>query len=125
MSRTAEQERRRDAEPQRERSGDGSERPLRAGEWRALAVLGVPTFALALAITVVTTYLPVIASGFAASTIVIGVLIGGEGLLALGLPVAVGAWSDRLRTRIGGGPPVLLGAAPAPPPPPPLPRFVP
>jgi Na+/melibiose symporter-like transporter len=42
---------------------------------------------------------------------VIGVLIGGEGLLALGLPVLVGAWSDRLRTRIGGRLPFVLVAA--------------
>jgi Na+/melibiose symporter-like transporter len=42
---------------------------------------------------------------------VISVLIGGEGLLALGLPVLVGAWSDRLRTRIGGRLPFVLGAA--------------
>jgi Na+/melibiose symporter-like transporter len=90
----------------------GTDRPLRRGEWRALAILGLPTFALALAITTVTTYLPVIAEGFAAGTVVIGVLIGGEGLLALGLPVVVGAWSDRLRTRIGGRLPFVLGATP-------------
>src|SRR4051794_41804643 len=95
-----------------ERAREGDERPLRAGEWRTLAVLGLPTFALALAITTVTTYLPVVASGFAASTVVIGLLIGGEGLMALGLPVAVGAWSDRLHTRIGGGLAVVLGAQP-------------
>src|SRR5919198_447238 len=100
------------------------ERPLRRGEWKALAVLGLPTFALALAITTVTTYLPVIASGFAASTVVIGLLIGGEGLLALGLPVAVGAWSDRLRTRIGGRPPLLLAPPPPPLPAPPPLRFL-
>jgi MFS family permease len=94
-------------------STDGAtDRPLRSGEWRALAILGLPTFALALAITTVTTYLPVIAEGFAAGTVVIGVLIGGEGLLALGIPVAVGAWSDRLRTRIGGRLPFVLGATP-------------
>jgi MFS family permease len=95
-----------------ERARDGDERPLRAGEWRTLAVLGLPTFALALAITTVTTYLPVVASGFAASTVVIGLLIGGEGVMALGLPVAVGAWSDRLSTRIGGRLPFVLGAMP-------------
>src|SRR3954453_12443186 len=93
-----------------ERARAGDERPLRAGEWRTLAVLGLPTFALALAITTVTTYLPVVASGFAASTVVIGLLIGGEGLMALGLPVAVGAWSDRLSTPIGGRLPFVLGA---------------
>lgn len=59
-----------------------------------LAILGLPTFALALAIITVTTYLPVIASGFAASTVVIGVLIGGEVRLqggAIGDRVAQGA----------------------------------
>jgi hypothetical protein len=69
-----------------------ADRALKPKEWRALAILGLPTFALALAITTVTTYLPVIAAGFAASTVVIGVLIGGEGLLALGLPVVVAAF---------------------------------
>jgi hypothetical protein len=72
----------------------------------------LPTFALALAITTVTTYLPVVGSSFAASTVVIGVLIGGDGLLTLGLPVVVGTWSDRLRTRIGGRLPFVLGATP-------------
>jgi MFS family permease len=97
----------------RQREGDEhADRPLRAGEWRALAILGLPTFALALAITTVTTYLPVVASSFAASTVIIGVLIGGEGLLALGLPIVVGAWSDRLRTRVGGRLPFVIGATP-------------
>ena len=96
-----------------DRPTEQHERPLTGTEWRALAILGLPTFALALAITTVTTYLPVIASGFAASTVVIGVLIGGEGLIALVLPVAAGSWSDRLRTRIGGRLPFVLGATPA------------
>src|SRR3954465_12650331 len=95
-----------------ERAREGDERPLRAGEWRTLALLGLPTFALALAITTVTTYLPVVASSFAPSTVVIGVLIGGGGFLPLGLPIVLGAWSDRLRTSIGGRLPFLLGATP-------------
>jgi MFS family permease len=90
-----------------------AQRSLRRGEWIALAILGVPTFALALAITTVSTYLPVVASSFAPSTVVIGALIGGEGLMALALPVLVGSWSDRLQTRIGGRLPFVLGAAPA------------
>jgi MFS family permease len=102
----------RQSEQAAEASDRGGERPLERGEWRTLAVLGVPTFALALAITTVTTYLPVVAESFAASTVVIGVLIGGEGLLALGLPVIVGAWSDRLRTRLGGRLPFVLVATP-------------
>jgi MFS family permease len=98
------------------RGGDdtgGDERALRRGEWRTLALLGVPTLALALAITTVTTYLPLLASSFAPSTVVTGLLIGAEGLVALVVPIAAGAWSDQLRTRIGGRLPFVLGAAPA------------
>jgi MFS family permease len=98
--------------PERGHDEAHGDRPLEPGEWRALAILGLPTFALALAITTVTTYLPVIAADFATSTIVIGVLIGGEGLIALVLPVIAGAWSDRLDTRIGGRLPFVLAATP-------------
>jgi MFS family permease len=91
---------------------DAGERPLRRGEWRTLGLLGIPTLALTLAITTVTTYLPVLASSFAPSTVVTGLLIGAEGLIALVLPLAAGAWSDQLRTPIGGRLPFVLGAAP-------------
>jgi MFS family permease len=53
-----------------------------------------------------------VASSFAPSTVVIGALIGGEGLIALALPVLVGSWSDRLVTPIGGRLPFVLGATP-------------
>ena len=43
------------------------ERTLERSEWRILVILGVPTFALALAITTVSTYLPVIAADLSAS----------------------------------------------------------
>jgi MFS family permease len=89
------------------------ERVLRRSELRTLAILGVPTFALALAITVVSTYLPVLAKSFDASAVVVGLLIGGEGLMALWLPLYVGSWSDRLRTPIGSRLPFILGATPA------------
>src|ERR687885_1864125 len=88
------------------------ERDLKAGEKRAVALLGVPTMALALSATLVTTYLPVVAKGFGGSTAVIGVVIGIEGLLALWLPLVIGSWSDRLRTRLGGRLPFLLGGSP-------------
>jgi MFS family permease len=88
------------------------ERDLEAGERRAVALLGLPTLALALAATIVTTYLPVVAKGFGGSTAVIGVVIGIEGLLALWLPLVAGSQSDRLRTRLGGRLPFLLGASP-------------
>src|ERR687885_508891 len=88
------------------------ERDLKAGEKRAVALLGVPTMALSLSATIVTTYLPVVAKEFVGSTAVIGVVIGIEGLLALWLPLVVGTWSDRLRTPLGGRLPFLLAAAP-------------
>jgi MFS family permease len=77
-----------------------------------VALLGIPTLALALAVTMVTTYLPVVARSFVGSTVVIGVIIGIEGLFALWLPLVVGAWSDRLKTRIGGRLPFLLAGSP-------------
>jgi MFS family permease len=77
-----------------------------------VALLGVPTLALALASTVVTTYTPVVARDFVDSAAVIGLIIGLEGMVALWLPLVVGAWSDRLDTRIGGRLPFLLGATP-------------
>src|SRR3954454_3266507 len=88
------------------------ERPLSGHERRAVALLGIPTLALALSVTVVTTYLPVVAESFGGSTVTIGVIIGIEGLVALWLPLLAGTWSDRLRTRLGGRLPFLLGASP-------------
>jgi MFS family permease len=89
------------------------QRTLQRTELRILAILGVPTFALALAITTVSTYLPVLAEDFSDSSIVIGLLIGGEGLIALWLPLVVGSWSDRLRTPLGSRLPFILAATPA------------
>ena len=77
-----------------------------------MVVLGLPTFGLAVAITVVSSYLPTVARSFTGSTTAIGVLVGGEGLFALALPVLVGSWSDRLRTRFGGRVPFVLAGAP-------------
>ena len=89
-----------------------SVRALDSSEKRTLAILGLPTAALALAITVVSTYVPVVAEGFLDSSIVIGALIAIEGVLALWLPLVVGRWSDRLRTPLGGRLPFLLAATP-------------
>jgi MFS family permease len=81
-------------------------------ERRAIWLLGLPTFGLALSITVVTTYLPLVAQDFTDSSIVVGVLIGSEGLLALVIPLLVGTWSDQLRSPIGGRLPFLIVATP-------------
>lgn len=79
---------------------------------RLLALLGLPTFGLALSITIVSTYLPVVLMDFTDSTAIIGLIIGGEGFFALFLPLVVGSWSDRVDTRLGRRLPFLLVAAP-------------
>lgn len=73
---------------------------IKPGERRLLLVLGLPTFAYALATTVATTYLPVLAQGFTTSSTVIGLLIAIEGIMALLLAVPAGALSDRGRSRL-------------------------
>lgn len=85
---------------------------LSARERRRLALLGLPTFGLALAITVVSTYGPTVARQFTNSTTTIGVIIGAEGIGALVLPVLVGSWSDRIRTSWGGRLPFVVAGAP-------------
>jgi MFS family permease len=89
-----------------------SVRSLTATERRTLNILGLPTAALALAITIVTAYVPVAANSFLDSSIVIGGLIAIEGVLALWLPLVVGRWSDRLKTPIGGRLPFLVVGTP-------------
>lgn len=66
---------------------------------------------LALSITLVTTYLPVLIVELSGPAVT-GLLIGSEGLLALFVPLLVGSWSDRPRTRFGRRMPFLLLAAP-------------
>lgn len=92
-------------------------RHLDRRERRELAVLGLPTFAMAYCLTIVSAYLPVIARDFTRSTTVIGVLIAGEGVMALWVPLLVGSWSDHLRAHGGSrlafvafGAPLTAGA---------------
>ena len=61
-----------------------------------LLLLGLPTFGLAFAISVLTTYGPVVLIHLTNSTSQVGALIGGEGAFALLIPVVSGALSDRL-----------------------------
>jgi MFS family permease len=90
----------------------GGRASLSASERRLLVLLGLPTFGLALSITIVSTYLPVVLEDFTSSTAVIGLIIGGEGLFALFLPLVIGSWSDRLDTRFAKRLPFLIVAAP-------------
>lgn len=92
--------------------GERGGRQLRSDERRTLALLGMPAFGLALAITIVSSYLPPVAREFTDSTTVIGLLVGGEGVFALLLPALIGSWSDRLRTRFGGRLPFVMVGAP-------------
>lgn len=76
--------------------------------------MALPTFALALSITMVSTYLSTVTRRYTQQTVVIGVIVGGEGVMALWVPLIAGAWSDRMRSRMGGRLPfVLAGAIPA------------
>ncbi len=97
--------------PEGEGEDDGG-RSLSREERHRLGLLGLPTLALALAITVVSTYGPTVAHRFTTSNTVIGLLIGAEGLGALLLPLPIGAWSDRLRTRWGGRLPFVAAGTP-------------
>jgi MFS family permease len=85
---------------------------MKPGELARMLRLGLPTFGMALAVTVVSTYLPVVARGEGGSTTVIGLIIGAEGAMALWLPVLAGSWSDRLRTPLGGRLPFVIAGTP-------------
>lgn len=79
-----------------------------------LGLLALPTFALALSITVVSTYLSEVTRRYTHQTTIIGLIVGLEGVMALWIPLIAGSWSDQLRTRIGGRLPFLLaGGIPA------------
>jgi len=88
-----------------------SDTKLKKGQWHLLLVLALPAFGIALAYTLVTTYVPVLLTQLSGPTVT-GALIAMEGLLALVVPVVVGSWSDRVRTRYGGRLPfIAVGTA--------------
>lgn len=98
----------------REGARDKPPRPLKHGEKVDLAILAMPTFALGLAITIVSTQMGEVVRRYTHQATVIGLIIGGEGVMALWVPLIFGSWSDTLRTRIGGRLPfVLIGGMPA------------
>ena len=77
------------------------------------ALLAVPTLGFSLAATTVGTYLPVVVADGEGSPTAIAALIAVEGVMALFLPVVIGAHSDRLVTPIGGRLPFVLAGTPA------------
>jgi Na+/melibiose symporter-like transporter len=89
-----------------------AENVLSQTDKRSIALLGLPSFGLALSSTVAVTFGPIIARQFTKSTAVVGSTIAIEGLVAFFLPVLVGTWSDHLRTRVGGRLPFLIAGLP-------------
>src|SRR5947199_7664233 len=85
-------------------SSDGRQpkegRRLSSEEKVRLGLLALPTLALALSITMVSTYLSEVTRHYTHATAVIGVIIGSEGGMAWWVPLLAGASSDNLRTRI-------------------------
>ena len=79
---------------------------------RLVRTLSLPTFGLALAVSVLTTYAPFLLGEKTDSGAAIGLAIGGEGLFALFLPVLVGSLSDRTSSRLGRRLPYAVFAAP-------------
>jgi MFS family permease len=80
-----------------------------------LLALGLPTFGLAFAITVLTTYGPIVLLPLAHNSAArVGYLIGGEGAFALFVPLVSGALSDRLpaTSKIGRRIPFVVVGAP-------------
>ena len=78
-----------------------------------LLTLGLPTLALAFAISVLTTYGPVVLIRLAGSDTKVGLLIGGEGVFALCVPLLAGAVSDRLPpSRWGRRLPLVVAGVP-------------
>lgn len=70
--------------------------------------LALPAFGIALAYTLVSTYAPVLINELSGPAVT-GLLIGGEGLFALLIPMLAGGRSDKLDTRLGGRVPLILG----------------
>lgn len=76
-------------------------RRMGSGVRRLLLVLAMPSLAMAFSTTVVSTYVPVVARHATGSALIIGVIVAGEGLMALWVPLLAGSWSDRFRERGG------------------------
>lgn len=78
-----------------------------------LFALGLPTFGLAFAMAMLTTYGPVILLGLTHSPARVGALIGGEGAFALAVPLVAGVLSDRLpASTLGRRMPFVLVGGP-------------
>lgn len=79
-------------------------------ERRFYVMLGTPALGMALVVTVVSTYLPVLVEE-ASGPVLVGVLIGAEGFFGIFVPALIGAWSDRVSTRVRDRVPFLVACA--------------
>ena len=80
---------------------------------RTMLVLTLPTLGFATALSLVTTYLPLILERYTRSATLIGFAIGGEGIFSSLIPLWVGVMSDRIWTqRWGRRRPFMIFAAP-------------
>jgi maltose/moltooligosaccharide transporter len=79
---------------------------------RFLGALALPTFALALGISVLTTYAPLLLGEATSSAGAIGIAVGAEGAFALFLPLLVGSLSDKTQSRFGRRIPYALVGVP-------------
>jgi len=80
------------------------ERSIRALIW----ILSLGAFGLAWSITTVAAYVPPILHRFTDSSTIIGLVLAGEGIVALFLPFLVGPLSDATHTPLGRRRPYLL-----------------
>lgn len=85
---------------------------LSSDDRRLALLLSLPAFGLSLCLATLSTYLPVLAHRFTDSTTTIGLLVGGEGVIAVALPIWIGRLSDRTHTRWGPRLPFMVATAP-------------
>jgi len=73
--------------------------------------LGLPALALAFAITTASAIVPLAIERRGGSPLAIGLVVSGEGLVALLLPLWIGPLSDRTRSALGGRLPFVIAGA--------------
>src|SRR3954467_9099212 len=84
---------------------------VRAIDRRLLTALALPSLALAFALTIVSSYVPVLLERLTPSRALIGLLLAGEGAAALVLALIGRPWSDRTRRPLGPRLPFVIAAA--------------